>query len=128
MIDGSINEIIEFLRNNRIYLDIESRLPGYKVTRIYRIYEQEETHHGHTLEEAVKSAAKKAFDDMKASDEYWDALAELMSIPGIQDAMKEYFGEGLKKEFLKKDYFLKSKAGKDGGREILIPFPNRKKI
>lgn len=99
---ASIPEIIEYLRENRIYLDIESRMMGTTVTRTYRIYQQEEKHYDYKFEDAVRSAARKAQADIQGVDDYWDAMGEFIQLvggsTGLTRLFKEVFGDGVREQ------------------------------
>lgn len=77
---ADVEDIVEYLRDMRVYLNIEVFMSWVSVKRTYRIWPQGEADEDATLLGAVKKAAARSYKDILGVDRYWDALIELAKL------------------------------------------------
>lgn len=63
-------ELIEFCRDHRAYLQINTQMMGYEVGVVYRIYEQEKSFYSPDIAHSVQRATLQVLNDM-APLGYW---------------------------------------------------------
>jgi hypothetical protein len=77
---ADLNTLIEFLRDKRCYLQIDIEMMLVRVKRVYRIWIQEKEHVAESLDEAVRMAARQAYEDLCGVDDWWDGLGKMAAL------------------------------------------------
>lgn len=74
---ATVEELVNYLRDKRIYLSINVHMMWVEVKRTYRIWEQPETDSSASLLEAVRMAARRGYEAISEADKMWDSLGQM---------------------------------------------------